>query len=207
LDLECGDLSPLGESLRQWSWRMTRTAIAIVVIGFMWLEPCTIAADPAKSLLGKSAEQWQADLQSLSASQRHLAAWALAQMPNVAFDSLLNAIQHDDPVVRYWAVQGIARRPAADAADQVAALLADKSPSVRVAAAEACMRLDRAEGGLQVLAQCLIDPQDAVRIQAIASLERLGPKAAPLKAQIEQATGDTSEYVKRISTRLLTKLP
>jgi hypothetical protein len=43
--------------------------------------------------------------------------------------------------------------------------------------------------------------------QAISSLERLGTKATPLKEHIEKASADdTSEYVKRISARLLGRL-
>ena len=50
------------------------------------------------------------------------------------------------------------------------------------------------------------DPQDAVRIQAIAALEKLGESARPGEATLRAATTDSSEYVKRISTRALIKL-
>jgi HEAT repeat protein len=165
-----------------------------------------LAAEPAGDFLGKSQAQWVADLKSESASQRHLAAWALAQPPHAAAATLLEATAHDDPVVRYWAALGLARRPAAASADQFVKLLQDPSPAVRIVAAEACARRGNSSDALEALSTSLADPQEAVRVQAISSLERLGPKSAPLKPQIEKATGDASEYVKRISTRLLARL-
>ncbi len=164
------------------------------------------AAESADAFLGRSQAQWLADLKSQSASQRQLAAWALAQSPQVAAASLLEATAHDDPVVRYWAALGLAQRPATASANQFVKLLQDPSPAVRVVAAEACARGGNSSDALAVLSKSLADPQDAVRVQAISSLERLGPNAAPLKEQIEKATGDPSEYVKRISTRLLARL-
>ena len=192
---------------------MRRSAIAIglvATIGLLVAGAGATAAEPTDAFLGKTQEQWGADLKSESASQRQLAAWALAQMPGVSLHSLLAAAAHDDPVVRFWATQGIARIPDADSERQFMKLLQDRSPAVRIAAADAIIRLGRSEdgvdAGLHTLSTSLSDPQDAVRIQAISSLERLGAKAAPLKEQIEKATADSSEYVQRISARLLAKL-
>ncbi len=192
---------------------MARTAIATVVIGFLSLDPCAIAAEPADSFLGKSAEQWQAELKSKSASQRHLAAWALAQSPPMPVNLLFVAANDEDPVVRYWAVVGVSRigeddGPSKEIHFPLTLRLKDKSPSVRLVAAEGLAKIFGHVDGFGVLFEALADPQEAVRIQAISSLERLGPKAAPLKEHIAKATAnDTSEYVKRISARLLAKLP
>jgi HEAT repeat protein len=170
-----------------------------------------LAAEPAGEFLGKSHEQWVAELKSESASQRHLAAWALAQSLPTLADPLFVAAQHGDPVVRYWGTVGIIRTAERDGFTKefsvaLASLFKDKSPAVRLAAAEGVARLGDDPAAIGALIEALADPQEAVRIQAIGSLERLGAKCAPLKEPIEKATsGDTSEYVQRISTRLLAR--
>ena len=178
----------------------------IVLLASCCLSSAALGAEPAAQILGESAQHWQGELSSPSPPRRHLAAWALSQLAAADDQSLAAALGHRDPVVRYWAVQGMLRQAAVQNADQLLPLLSDESRSVRVAAAEGCVRVGRDEG-LKVLAECLSDPQEAVRIQAITSLERLGPQAAPLKVSIANGTSDSSEYVKRISTRLLKNLP
>lgn len=194
---------------------MQRPAIAFALLVWLGLALASAAAEPRENFLGKTAGQWAGELKSDVAAERHLAAWSLAQMGPAAEDSLTAALAHDDPTVRFWAVAGLARIATADppdpprvrqTVDRLAPRLKDRSPAVRIAAAETLIRLDRHDAGLEVLTASLADPQEAVRIQTIDSLEKLGPLALPAKAEIEKATGDNSEYVKRISSRLLKTL-
>jgi HEAT repeat protein len=133
-----------------------------------------------------------------------------------AVNSLYDAASHDDPVVRHWAAVGLLHisQTVGLSFDVRKSLyhkflwmLDDKSPAVRLVAAEGLYKPFGHPDGFAVLIEALADPQEAVRIQAISSLERFGPTAAPLKEHIAKATAnDSSEYVKRISARLLARL-
>jgi hypothetical protein len=191
--------------------------VTTLTVAMFCATACAIAAEPSEEFLGKTQEQWVADLKSESASQRQLAAWALAQPQWTAVNGILGAAHHEDPVVRYWAVVGLIRigEKSGDSMGIVGkaiyndftSLLKDKSSPVRLVAAEGLAGIFGHPNGFATLFEALSDPQEAVRIQAISGLERLGPKAAPLKEHIAKATADdTSEYVKRISTRLLGRL-
>ena len=192
-------------------WRVTTLTVAMFCG-----TACAIAAEPAKSFLGKTQEQWVADLKSELPAQRQLAAWAIAQSPPNPVNPLFDAAHHEDPIVRYWIAARLSQDaetlgPTSDARKSIynifVRLLEDTSPAVRLTAAEGLAKTFPYPDAFAVLVEALSDPQEAVRIQAICSLERLGPKAAPLKEHIAKATAnDTSEYVKRISTRLLARL-
>lgn len=191
--------------------------LRIVSILACWsLTAAAFAQQPANHFLGRSVAQYQADLASNSAAARHLAAWSLAQIGAPAQDALAAAMAHDDPTVRYWAACGLSRIALASPADsparqKLAALLApllkDTAAAPKLAAAETLVRLGQRDAALPILVQALADPQEATRIAAIDGLSRLGPLAAPARKQIAAATSDTSEYVKRISTRWLASQP
>jgi HEAT repeat protein len=160
-------------------------------------------------------KQWQTRLESQQPQERAEAAWALAQLATEFPDAPAKMLAHDDPTVRYWAVQGLGRivraSPASETLkaatrDTLKKTIADPSPAVRVAAAEALGLAGDTKDALPVLLEALGHPQDAVRIQAVSALEKLGETARPAEATLRAATGDSSEYVKRISTRTLTKL-
>jgi HEAT repeat protein len=182
-----------------------------LALSIVLLASTAAAADEA-TVLGRTVSSWNCALASNDVATRHLAAWALVQAGEPAADALRGALSHDDPAVRYWAVLGVARgagqrRPddpqRAEALAHLRARLADPAPSPRIAAAEEVARLTSANEGLSVLVAALGDPQDAVRIQAITSLERLGKTGAPARDAIERADRDSSEYVRRISSRLI----
>jgi HEAT repeat protein len=153
-------------------------------------------------VLGKSIEKWTEQLHSKSATQRHQAAWALAHAPaSPEASSVLQAeLAHEDPVVRYWCVQGVARTKAIE---MLRPMLRDDSASVRLAAAEGLVRCGQTDAGVEALAAGLSHPDEFVRLQAIQSLERLGLLAARARPAIRQATDDANEYVKRIAVRMV----
>lgn len=176
---------------------------------------CMGADDSIPEFLGRTPEQWLARLQSAQPQERTEAAWAIAEL--AVRDPLLavRLAHNDDSIVRYWGVQGLQRSALATgesnstrkmALRAVVPLLADKTPAVRIVAAETLGLLGDPDRALPVLVAAMSHPQDAVRIQAIAGLERLGEAARPAEKTLQAATTDTSEYVKRISTRALQKL-
>lgn len=181
------------------------------------------AAEP--QLLGRTRDQWLADLDpSADRRRRSLAAWSIAEMAVQHADGpdklgwlneLLLLCEDESGTIRYWALAGVSRfakkLPADHAgrktAEQVFAdSLNDSSLACRIIAAEGLAQLGATEKGLPVLIGALASPQEAARIQAVSALERLGPAARPAEQALQAAATDSSEYVKRISTRAIAKL-
>jgi HEAT repeat protein len=175
------------------------------------------------SFLGRSAEEWSAALASSQGPTQIHAAWAIAQLAGRSaggpddeahLAQLKKLISNNDPTVRFWGVQGLATLGQRNGKDGEGAailttlepLLADKSPAPRLAAAQTLGLLGQPAKALPVLVAAMSDPQESVRIQAVAALEELGEAARPAQATLEQATSDSSEYVKRISERALSAL-
>jgi HEAT repeat protein len=190
---------------------------------------CALAAIAAGALgqepyLGRTADQWEAALTSGDAGQRLHAAWAIAQMAGRStgipddqerFANVVKLVNDSDPSVRYWGVMGLANYAArlnkgdggqTAVINTLEPLLKDESPAPRIAAALALGQLGRVEQALGVLTAAMSHPQESVRIQAVAALEKLGSAAQPAEAILSAATSDSSEYVKRISERALGNL-
>jgi hypothetical protein len=174
-----------------------------------------------REFLGRTTAQWNQELSSATGQERVLAAWAIAQVGGraegtSALADLAQLVRDSDPTVRYWGALGLKahgqklaesdRSPAAAVIETLQPLLAVQSAAARIAAAEALGTLGQAERALSVLVASMDDPQESVRIQAVAALEKLGPAARPAQATLEKATSDPSEYVKRISERALAAL-
>jgi len=175
-------------------------------------------------IVGRTRQELVQELATAAGQQREHAAWALAQLaagqadasePTVWLDDLYRLAQDDSPPVRYWGLVGLrqflarlpADHPLRETAVQVLThKLVDRSPAVRVAAADALAQAGQPRQALGVLVEAMASPQESVRIQAVAALERLGPAARPARDTLEAATRDSSEYVKRISARALRQL-
>ena len=188
------------------------------------LATCVSTTCGEDAFLGRTADAWGDALTSSSGQQRIYAAWAIAQLAGRSsgapgdqerFAELVKLIHDGDPSVRYWGVMGLstfaARLDKGDGGksaviNTLGPLLADASPAPRIAAAEALGQLGQADKALPVLIAAMSDPQDAVRIQAVAALDKLGPAARPAEPTLRRALSDSSEYVKRISERAVTKL-
>lgn len=124
-----------------------------------------------------------------------------ADLPALA--ALLRA---DDAALRWWGALGhlglgTAARPATDA---LLAALADPSPDVRLAAAEALAGLDRLDQALPVLTAALRADDAFTRLTALSVASRLGPRALPLVPAIRAATyvdpknKDVTDYIGRM---------
>jgi hypothetical protein len=173
------------------------------------------AKESEREFLGRTSEQWLARLQSQQPQEQIEAAWALAQLAPHDPQLAVKLLGSEDSTARYWGLQGLQRavRDGSQlesvqkiAHDAVLPLLADESPAVRIAAAETLGLMGEPGRALPVLVEAMSHPQDAVRIQAVAALEKLGPAARPAEKALQDATSDSSEYVKRISTRAQQRL-
>jgi hypothetical protein len=183
-----------------------------------------VSADEPR-FLGRTRKDWVGELDASAGRRRRThAAWALAQMAEreagptdtmVWLNELFLLCEDESASVRYWGQLGVQRfvgelPPNHPARASTIKLLndaaADSSQAARIVAAQTLAQLGHADQALEVLVDALQNPQESVRIQAIAALEQLGPAARPAIDSIRAATSDSSEYVKRISTRALESL-
>lgn len=130
---------------------------------------------------------------------------------------LIKGLSDDNECVRWWAAQGCAMlgRKAAPAEAALRASLGDASASVRVASAEALLRLGAPEGALKALEAVISDlSKPFAALQAANVLERYGESAQPLlpvMKRVLEATATTtgengSNYVHRALTRTVAVL-
>jgi murein L,D-transpeptidase YcbB/YkuD len=174
--------------------------------------------------LGRTLGQWVHQLESGDRLQHRHSAWAISQMANEQVNSenamlWLNELclltEGSSSSVRYWGAIGLGRfihklggeHPASTKARQALAnLLQDHAAGPRLAAAEALCQAGDVQRGLPALTAAISHSQEAVRIQAVTALERLGERARPSVATLQAAKSDSSEYVKRLAARALAKL-
>jgi HEAT repeat protein len=173
--------------------------------------PPSRAQSPAE-FLGKDLPTWQQQLAGGDTAARHEAAWALAQLGTPARAELLSAANHQDEVVRYWAVHGLGKVLKATGADdadreqvnqQLRKLLQDKAAAPRLAAADVLAHHGSLSVAMPVLIAGLGDPQDSAGVQAASTLRSLGKQAAPARDKLEQVQKTGGEYVKRLATQTL----
>jgi HEAT repeat protein len=193
-------------------------------IALIWMLTAAAALAQEPQFLGRTRQQWVERLDTGVRGQRTYAAWAISQLalqeagPKNAMlwlNELCLLAENGSYSVRYYGATGIGAllqklepsHPArATAMAALADLLRDVSPGVRLAAAEGLALAGQTKRALPVLVEGMSHPQDAIRIQAVAALEKIGEQARPAEATLQKATTDSSEYVKRISTRALAKL-
>lgn len=125
-----------------------------------------------------------------------------------ALPRLLKALHDNDASVRYWAATGIGNIGVEANSVQagVAVLLADPSPSVRVAAARALGRMNCPEKALPVLVDVLEGPHQWARLQAAIVLDEMGPMARPAEAALEkalEAQPNINKYIARVANHAL----
>jgi uncharacterized sulfatase len=128
--------------------------------------------------------------------ERILATADLASgMKPEATGALVKTFEDQDSAVRYWAAQGLLMRgkdAMATGHGTLVSALADPSPDVRIAAAEALARYGEPADGRLALS-VLADHADAGRhgvfaaIAALNALDQLGDEAEPIKALLRKA--------------------
>ena len=90
--------------------------------------------------------------------------------------------------------------------DRVAVLLDDRSPAVRIAAAQALCDWGQEEAGLPVLVQGLAHSSDTVRLYAANALGEIGEKARPALPQLRAAMKDKYPPIRNVTKYTLQRL-
>ncbi len=179
----------------------------VLNLGALVLAASLAAEDSAH--LGKTLQQWQADLTSPERLDRLIAARSIGEMAiadrSGAAEALIAAMAHEDSAVRYWAVvaagqMGGRGKPAAKPLQNA---LRDEAPEVRAWAAFALANLGKSSEALPVLSELLSHPNRGVRLQAAHALDALGPQAAGAAGALRQALDDDFDYVQRVARHAL----
>lgn len=145
------------------------------------------------------------------AARRINEVWELAQGGKGAIKGLVKAMGDKRPQVRYAAAfwLGNIAEDRAGARSVLVLGLNDKADYVRVASARALCLIDERvnSGALAVLVKELqTSDNEVVRHYAAEALEDMGPKAKGVLPTIKDARGQKYEYVKRVTTRIVSKL-
>lgn len=119
---------------------------------------------------------------------------------------LVALLTHRDSAVRWWAALGIGalKQDAQPAEAALHRALADDSPDVRLAAAEALANLQRVTEALPIVAAALRHESVFIRLAALNIAHRLGANARPLLPAIREAKltapdhKDAADYVARM---------
>ncbi len=133
---------------------------------------------------------------------------------------LFKLLEDGDPAVRYWACVGLgclgaaadrsAQRAKATDSEMIAgrltAALADPTPTVQVAAADALCWHGQHEQALPALEAGLQHENPWVRLQAVNVLDRIDRHARPLLPQLRRAQSDSNEYVVRVAKHAVADL-
>jgi arylsulfatase A-like enzyme len=150
---------------------------------------------------GAAAEGWAASRDEAAYPLERVMALAdLATARDAAnLPKFIEGLADPSEVIRYWSALGcLMLRDKAAAADGVLArALADPSPHVRVAAAEALCRTGDVGRGVATLRELLKHANPRVRLQAANALDHLGPLAKPALPELRVAARDADDYVRR----------
>jgi hypothetical protein len=108
-------------------------------------------------------------------------------------------LRDENAVVRYWAAVGLvaAGRAAAPAASALGGALDDATPEVRIASAEALVKLNGSPAALRTLQNALQSDESQVVLLTARTLQLLGPAAAPARSAMERVLAraqDESTY-------------
>ncbi len=118
--------------------------------------------------------------------------------------SLLAFAGSADASVRYWAAVWLGVNKTKNAKAALVKLAADESPTVRVAAAQAMVRLGDVEQ-IKLLIHHIDDPNYLVGMYALRAIEELGDAGKGYKLEIAAAQNSPYEFSRRIARRLTNK--
>lgn len=131
---------------------------------------------------------------------------AASQMDDASARLLRSRTEHPDPAVRWWAIVGLDRGPAAaDSAMIFLEAMKDPSPVVAVAAAAAVARHGDFRQGCEALAARLNSDGPFVSYAAILELDELGPDAVRI-AETQIRAMAKEEYAGRLAEHALGQL-
>lgn len=122
---------------------------------------------------------------------------------------LIRWLADDEPAVCYWAAVGcvVRGRNAGSAAAALQKCLRSRSPSVRIASAEALCLLNEPDEALVVLTQALEHDRPRVVLEALNVLDNIGQMARPALKTVKQLlSSGRDRYVQNVSASILSRL-
>jgi hypothetical protein len=163
---------------------------------------------------GTADPTWRATLDGTDLLARLRAIKELDGQGADAIPDYTAALSDPDAPVRYWAVVGLhvactdeaARDPVRPALSGLLDPSNEPSACVRIAAAHALWDWDDDAQAISRIQAELGSAEKNVRLYAIVALYRLGPRAQPLKSDVEAAQTDSYNYVKRVAEHILAVL-
>jgi arylsulfatase A-like enzyme len=119
----------------------------------------------------------------------------------------IDLLGDSESAVRYWGAIGclVLGGKAKPAEERLVKALADASPSVQMAAADALSRLGRLDVALPALSRGLKHENEWVRVHAAAVVDGLGEKGKPLHDDLRAASAVKHEYLNRLAEHALGK--
>lgn len=125
------------------------------------------------------------------------------------FSELKKAASNPDSIVRYWAFVGLGNRPteAGNCRNLLLDALADPSPSVRIAASRALLKIEEPQRALATLKNELAGEHEWARLRAAIVLDEAGEAARPLIPELQRClTDQPNKYITRVANRTLNVL-
>lgn len=121
---------------------------------------------------------------------------------------LVELLKDKDSGVRYWAAEGCLALgdKAAPAKETLETCLTDKSPNVRIAAAEALCAIGKNDRAMRVLAEALNHENGYVRLHAANALDYQDKTASKYRQLFTEKLNDELGYVGRVMEKTLADL-
>ncbi|MDC0066023.1 MAG: sulfatase [Verrucomicrobia bacterium] len=128
-----------------------------------------------------------------------------------ALDDLIRASTSNDPVIRYWAMNGIGNigKNAGEVAKKISIdAMKDDSPSVRIAAARAVAKFGEIDSALGLLKNELKSPHQWGRLATAIVIDEMGEDARPLVDDLKKVLKirQPNKYIIRVANRALNDL-
>jgi arylsulfatase A-like enzyme len=128
-------------------------------------------------------------------------------------NALMEAMNHSDPGIRYWAAMGLGNHAASkhtldpEAMGKLASQLGDPSPAARVAAGRALCHAGQPDKALPVLVSTLEGKAQWARLQAAIVLDEIDALAFPWIPHLQRCLEDQpNKYITRVANRALNEL-
>jgi uncharacterized sulfatase len=142
--------------------------------------------------------------------QRQINVALIAGKPNNENeDYLLNSIKNSDASVRYWACVGLGNlaKKSDEIINELKNLTNDESTSVRIAAAEALIKLNIYDESIRTMKDALLGKEEWARLMSAIVLDENLNAAKELKQEIQLASEDVeNKYVVRVTKHTLERI-
>ncbi len=140
--------------------------------------------------------------------ERTIAAAQLPEQGAKGINSLIEALNDVDSIVRYWGAIGLGNlgSDASKAETLLTEALSDQSGSVQIAAARALCRMNQPEKALPVLEKLLKSEEEWIRLNAAIALDNIGEMARPSITSLQAVMKDNNKYVIRVANHTLNAL-